>query len=112
MASARSTLLAATLALLSLSRGGRAFTGRGVPSRTSARSASATARVATTRRHARVGNLHGDAACFLPVLQNDEEYIAPRTVQVRVSRPPRARVGGGLRTTTTAVAFGRLARAA
>ena len=112
MASARSTLLAATLALLSLSRGGRAFTGRGVPSRTSSARSSSATRVATTRRDGRVGNLHGDAACFLPVLQNDEEYIASWTVQVRVSRPPRARVGGGLRTTTTAVAFGRLARAA
>ena len=30
------------------------------------------------------GNLHGQSACFLPILQNDDEYIAPRIVQVRV----------------------------
>ena len=28
------------------------------------------------------GNLHGESACFLPILQNDDEYIAPRMVQV------------------------------
>jgi hypothetical protein len=28
------------------------------------------------------GNLHGQGSCFLPLLQNDEEYIAPRIVQV------------------------------
>lgn len=28
------------------------------------------------------GNLHGESACFLPILQNDDEYIAPRIVQV------------------------------
>ena len=30
------------------------------------------------------GNLHGQGSCFLPLLQNDEEYIAPRIVQVSV----------------------------
>lgn len=30
------------------------------------------------------GNLHGQGACFLPLLQNDDEYIAPRIVQVRM----------------------------
>jgi hypothetical protein len=30
-----------------------------------------------------VGNLHGQSSCFLPLLQNDEDYIAPRIVQVR-----------------------------
>ena len=30
-----------------------------------------------------VGNLHGQGSCFLPLLQNDEDYIAPRIVQVR-----------------------------
>ena len=29
-----------------------------------------------------VGNSHGQGSCFLPLLQNDEEYIAPRIVQV------------------------------
>ena len=29
-----------------------------------------------------VGNLHGQSSCFLPLLQNDEDYIAPRIVQV------------------------------
>ena len=29
------------------------------------------------------GNLHGQGSCFLPLLQNDEDYIAPRIVQVR-----------------------------
>ena len=32
-----------------------------------------------------VGNLHGQGSCFLPLLQNDEDYIAPRIVQVRSS---------------------------
>jgi len=31
-----------------------------------------------------LGNLHGQSSCFLPLLQNDEDYIAPRIVQVRV----------------------------
>ena len=43
----------------------------------------------------RVGNLHGDAECFLPLLQNDEECIAPWTVQVCV---PPLRVGDGFHT--------------
>ena len=30
-----------------------------------------------------IGNLHGQGSCFLPLLQNDEDYIAPRIVQVR-----------------------------
>jgi hypothetical protein len=30
------------------------------------------------------GNLHGQGSCFLPLLQNDEDYIAPRIVQVRI----------------------------
>ncbi len=29
------------------------------------------------------GNLHGEAACFMPLEQNDEEFFAPRIVQVR-----------------------------
>jgi len=29
------------------------------------------------------GNLHGESACFMPLEQNDEEYYAPRIVQVR-----------------------------
>lgn len=29
-----------------------------------------------------VGNSHGQGSCFLPLLQNDDEYIAPRIVQV------------------------------
>ena len=32
------------------------------------------------------GNLHGEGSCFLPLLQNDETYIAPRIVQVRLIR--------------------------
>ena len=44
---------------------------------------------------ARVGTLHGDAECFLPLLQNDEECIAPWTVQVCV---PPLRVGDGFHT--------------
>jgi len=31
---------------------------------------------------AALGNLHGESACFLPLLQNDEQYIAPRIVQI------------------------------
>ena len=60
---------------------------------TQSRTTSATTRVATTKRHARVGNLHGHATCFLPLLQNDDEFIALRTFQVRVPSPC---VGGGL----------------
>ena len=37
---------------------------------------------ATVENTASVGNLHGQSACFLPILQNDDEYIAPRIVQV------------------------------
>lgn len=33
---------------------------------------------------AAVGNAHGQGSCFLPLLQNDEDYIAPRIVQVSV----------------------------
>ena len=29
------------------------------------------------------GSIHGENSCFLPLLQNDDEYIAPRIVQVR-----------------------------
>ena len=29
------------------------------------------------------GNLHGDNACFLPLEQLDQEYFAPRIIQVR-----------------------------
>ena len=39
---------------------------------------------ATVENTASVGNLHGQSACFLPILQNDDEYIAPRIVQVCV----------------------------
>ena len=38
-----------------------------------------------------IGNRHGQGSCFMPLLQNDEEYIAPRIVQVRcpgVTRSP------------------------
>ncbi|EJK68636.1 hypothetical protein THAOC_10166 [Thalassiosira oceanica] len=45
---------------------------------------SATARSASIDTPAEsVGNLHGQGSCFMPLLQNDEEYIAPRIVQVR-----------------------------
>eukprot|EP00956_Cyclotella_meneghiniana_P015762 scaffold24459_cov75-Cyclotella_meneghiniana.AAC.3 len=33
------------------------------------------------------GNLHGQGACFLPLLQNDDEYIAPRIVQIAGAYP-------------------------
>eukprot|EP00804_Cyclotella_cryptica_P024870 CCRYP_011783-RC/>CCRYP_011783-RC protein AED:0.08 eAED:0.08 QI:136/1/1/1/0.33/0.25/4/2318/229 len=33
------------------------------------------------------GNLHGQGSCFLPLLQNDEEYIAPRIVQIAGAYP-------------------------
>lgn len=42
---------------------------------------------AATTLSASVGNLHGESSCFLPVLQNDEEYIAPRIVQIAGSYP-------------------------
>lgn len=35
-----------------------------------------------TQQTSSVGNSHGQGSCFLPLLQNDEEYIAPRIVQV------------------------------
>ncbi|KAL7543935.1 hypothetical protein ACHAXR_013361 [Thalassiosira sp. AJA248-18] len=41
---------------------------------------------ATTLK-ASVGNLHGESACFLPLLQNDEQYIAPRIVQIAGAYP-------------------------
>lgn len=31
--------------------------------------------------------MHGQSSCFLPLLQNDEEYIAPRIVQIVGSYP-------------------------
>ena len=37
---------------------------------------------APTQQTSSVGNSHGQGSCFLPLLQNDEEYIAPRIVQV------------------------------
>jgi len=39
----------------------------------------------TTTLDAAVGNMHGESSCFMPLMQNDEDYVAPRTVQVRVS---------------------------
>eukprot|EP00578_Thalassiosira_sp_NH16_P024189 CAMPEP_0181100382 /NCGR_PEP_ID=MMETSP1071-20121207/13163_1 /TAXON_ID=35127 /ORGANISM="Thalassiosira sp., Strain NH16" /LENGTH=192 /DNA_ID=CAMNT_0023183107 /DNA_START=353 /DNA_END=932 /DNA_ORIENTATION=+ len=36
---------------------------------------------------ASVGNLHGQSSCFMPLLQNDEEYIAPRIVQIAGAYP-------------------------
>ena len=41
------------------------------------------ATASTTRLNEKTGNLHGESSCFLPLLQNDDEYIAPRVVQVR-----------------------------
>ena len=40
-----------------------------------------------TTMNAAIGNLHGQSSCFLPLLQNDEDYIAPRIVQVRSHHP-------------------------
>eukprot|EP00984_Skeletonema_dohrnii_P023316 scaffold12398_cov155-Skeletonema_dohrnii-CCMP3373.AAC.1 len=34
-----------------------------------------------------VGNSHGQGSCFLPLLQNDDEYIAPRIVQIAGAYP-------------------------
>jgi len=49
---------------------------------------SATARSASIDTPAEsVGNLHGQGSCFMPLLQNDEEYIAPRIVQIAGSYP-------------------------
>mmetsp|Transcript_22586 Transcript_22586/g.47113 ORF Transcript_22586/g.47113 Transcript_22586/m.47113 type:complete len:237 (+) Transcript_22586:229-939(+) len=36
----------------------------------------------TTTLNAAVGNMHGENSCFMPLLQNDEGYVAPRTVQI------------------------------
>lgn len=33
------------------------------------------------------GNLHGQGSCFMPLLQNDDEYIAPRIVQIAGAYP-------------------------
>ena len=38
----------------------------------------------TENTAAAVGSIHGENSCFLPLLQNDDEYIAPRIVQVRL----------------------------
>jgi hypothetical protein len=48
-------------------------------------SSSTSIAAATPMQEAAVGNMHGQGSCFLPLLQNDDEYIAPRIVQVRVS---------------------------
>jgi hypothetical protein len=57
-----------------------AFTPALHPSRTSPSSSSSSTLGSTLNA---AGNLHGQEACFLPLLQNDDEYIAPRIVQVR-----------------------------
>ena len=79
MTSAQITITAAfALAITSC----RAFTtSSSTPSQTISR-ASIIQSPATTM-NAALGNLHGESACFLPLLQNDEQYIAPRIVQVR-----------------------------
>ena len=41
----------------------------------------------TTQQTSSVGNSHGQGSCFLPLLQNDEEYIAPRIVQIAGAYP-------------------------
>ncbi|KAL7514615.1 hypothetical protein ACHAXN_011957 [Cyclotella atomus] len=60
-----------------------AFTPALHPSRTSPSSSSS--RLGSTLNAA--GNLHGQEACFLPLLQNDDEYIAPRIVQIAGAYP-------------------------
>lgn len=44
-------------------------------------------KTSATTESASVGNIHGQSSCFLPLLQNDEEYIAPRTVQIAGAYP-------------------------
>lgn len=69
-------------AALSLAVGSHAFTSS-IPSTISctSRTTSSTS-IAATPMQSSVGNLHGQGSCFLPLLQNDDEYIAPRIVQV------------------------------
>ncbi|EED94973.1 predicted protein [Thalassiosira pseudonana CCMP1335] len=45
------------------------------------------ATASTTRLNEKTGNLHGESSCFLPLLQNDDEYIAPRVVQIAGAYP-------------------------
>ncbi|KAL7538703.1 hypothetical protein ACHAWF_006205 [Thalassiosira exigua] len=76
-------LLAAALSLV----GCRAFTaGNGGAPRT-APCPPSTSVTALNAAGATVGNLHGQASCFLPLLQNDEDYIAPRIVQIAGAYP-------------------------
>ena len=74
------TPLRIILATLSLAVGSHAFTSTSLPPRILCTSSKTC--VAATPMQSSVGNLHGQGSCFLPLLQNDDEYIAPRIVQV------------------------------
>eukprot|EP00571_Detonula_confervacea_P010302 CAMPEP_0172300662 /NCGR_PEP_ID=MMETSP1058-20130122/2687_1 /TAXON_ID=83371 /ORGANISM="Detonula confervacea, Strain CCMP 353" /LENGTH=230 /DNA_ID=CAMNT_0013010493 /DNA_START=69 /DNA_END=761 /DNA_ORIENTATION=- len=54
----------------------------------SSRTTSQSSSIETSALDAAVGgNLHGESSCFLPLLQNDEDYIAPRIVQIAGQYP-------------------------
>mmetsp|Transcript_24195 Transcript_24195/g.37939 ORF Transcript_24195/g.37939 Transcript_24195/m.37939 type:complete len:233 (-) Transcript_24195:212-910(-) len=73
---------------LSLAVGSHAFTSS-IPSIISctSRTSTSTSSIAATPTQSSVGNLHGQGSCFLPLLQNDDEYIAPRIVQIAGAYP-------------------------
>mmetsp|Transcript_14391 Transcript_14391/g.21679 ORF Transcript_14391/g.21679 Transcript_14391/m.21679 type:complete len:232 (+) Transcript_14391:108-803(+) len=76
------------LVTLSLAVGSHAFTSSLPPSRRTSNSCSTSSTsVAATPMQTEVGNSHGQGSCFLPLLQNDDEYIAPRIVQIAGAYP-------------------------
>ena len=97
MAASTIRILTAAIAFTTICRHCSAFTSIGLgrtilpprvllpPTQTSSSSSSShRARTYAAAASTATGNLHGQGSCFLPLLQNDEDYIAPRIVQVRI----------------------------
>lgn len=78
-------LATATLVICGSSSDG--FTGNESIRHPSQTSTSLVQTSATVDSTVSVGNLHGQSSCFMPLLQNDEDYIAPRIVQIAGAYP-------------------------